>query len=159
LIRDKSKLIRYLVGIGICTVLGVAIAMFHMRGHWFSQAETQAERYRILCDAFTIPGVILVAVSALILVYNAGVFTGLSYGLRGMKDIFMPFLKQEYVPYREYRKKKMEKKVKGYSFIFFTGLAFLAVAIYFMIRFYSVYVPEYPAESFLPVLKLIQPAI
>ena len=159
MIRDKSKLIRYLLGVGICAAIGIAIVLFHLKGHWYSQAETAAERYRILCDAFTIPGVILVAVSALILVYNQGVFTGLSYGLRGMKDIFLPFLKQEYVPYREYRQKKMEKKVKGYSFIFFTGLAFLAVAAYFMIRFYGVYVPEYPAESFLPALKLIRPSI
>lgn len=159
MIRDRSKLIRYLLGIAICTVVGLAIAVFHLKGHWYAQAETQAERYRLLCDAFTIPGVILVAVSALILVYNAGVFTGLSYGLRGMKDIFMPFLRQEYIPYREYRKKKMEKKVRGYSFIFFTGLAFIAVAAYFMIRFYGVYVPEYPAESFLPAIKLIQSAI
>lgn len=144
MIADRSKVIKFLIGTAVCVLLGAAIVLFYLKGHWFDMAETAAERYRLLCDAFSIAGVVLVAVSALILVFNTGVFTGLTYGLRGVKDIFLPFLQQEYVPYREYRKKKMEKKVKGYSFIFFTGLAFLAVGIYFMVRFYGVYVPEDP---------------
>lgn len=152
--EGKSKLIKHLIGTAVCIAVGAAIASVYLKGHWFEMAKTPAERYRLLCDAFTISGIVLVAVSALVLVYNTGLFTGITYGLRGVKDIFLPFLRQEYIPYREYRKKKQEKKVKGYAFIFFTGLAFLAVAIYFMIRFYKVYVPEYP-EGETALLKVL----
>lgn len=145
--EGRVRLIRYIVGILVCAALGAAIVGVYLKGHWYSIAETQAERYRLLCDGFTVAGVILVAASGLVLVYNMGLFTGLTYGLRGLKDIFLPFLQNEYVPYREYKKQKAEKKVKNYSFIFFTGLAFLAIAIYFYVRFYGVYVPQYSQDD------------
>ncbi|MBQ4166706.1 MAG: DUF3899 domain-containing protein [Clostridia bacterium] len=153
--EGKSSLIKNLIGTAVCVLLGAAMVLIYLKGHWYELAKTEAERYRLLCDGFSIAGIVLVCVSALILVHNTGLFTGLTYGLRGVKDIFLPFLQQKYIPYREYRKRKMEKKVKGYGFIFFTGLAFLAVAIFFMIRFHKVYVPEPSAGEEALALALI----
>ena len=72
------------------------------------------------------------------IVYNQGVFTGVMYGLRRMKDIFLPFIKSEYVKYPDYKHKKEAKKIKNYSFLFFTGLLLTIPAIYFMVRFYQI---------------------
>lgn len=143
----KAKLIRYLIGTAVCLILGGSLAIFVAGNYGFKTAADKATRYLILCNAFTIPGVVLSLGAALVAIYNTGLFTGLTYGLRGLKDMFLPFLQQKYVPYREYRKQKMEKKITGYSFILFTGLAFMALAIYFLIRFYSVYVPAPPEEG------------
>ncbi len=143
----KAKLIRYLIGTAVCLIIGGSLAVFIANNYGFKTTADRAEKYRILCDAFTVPGVLLSLGAALIAIYNTGLFTGLTYGLRGLKDMFLPFLQQKYVPYREYRKQKMEKKVTGYSFILFAGLAFMAVAVYFLIRFYAVYVPAPPEEG------------
>ena len=76
--------------------------------------------------------------AALVAVYNQGVFTGVMYGLRRMKDIFLPFIKSKYVKYPDYKHKKEAKKIKNYSFLFFTGLLLTIPAIYFMVRFYQI---------------------
>lgn len=80
----------------------------------------------------------LMLCAALVAVYNQGVFTGVMYGLRRMKDIFFPFIKSEYVKYPDYKHKKEAKKIKNYSFLFFTGLLLTIPAIYFMVRFYQI---------------------
>ena len=76
--------------------------------------------------------------AALVAVYNQGVFTGVMYGLRRMKDIFLPFIKSKYVKYPDYKHKREAKKIKNYSFLFFTGLLLTIPAIYFMVRFYQI---------------------
>lgn len=138
----RAKLIKYLIGTAVCLVLGGLLAWFVASNYGYKDATDEATRYMVLCNAFTIPGVLLSLSAALLAIYNTGFFSGLFYGLRGLKNTFMPFLHQKYVPYREYRKQHLEKKVKGFSFILFTGLAFLAVAIYFLIRFHA-----YPAPA------------
>ena len=148
----RRKLIKLLVGTALTLAVGVALTVLVLNTHGYAQADNQTDRYRILSNAFTIPGVVLMVMAALIFVYNTGLFTGLTYGLRGLKDMFLPFLRQEYVPYREYRKKKMEKKVKGYSFIFFVGLAFFLVSVYFLIRYEG---SKAAVESMLMLLETV----
>ena len=140
----RAKLIKYLIGVAVCLVIGGSLAWFVASNYGYKEAADEATRYMVLCNAFTIPGVLLTLGAALIAIYNTGFFSGLFYGLRGLKDMFLPFLRQEYVPYRDYRKKQLEKKVRGYSFILFTGLAFMAVAIYFLIRFHAYPAPAAP---------------
>ncbi len=134
----KAKLIKIAVGYAISLVVGVGLMLVILHNYGYSTAETERDKLRILCDAFTIPGVSLMLCAALVAVYNQGVFTGVTYGLRRMKDIFLPFLKSEYVKYPDYKRKKEAKKIKNYSFLFFTGLLLTIPAIYFMIRFYQI---------------------
>ena len=134
----KAKLITIAIGSAISLAVGVGLVLLILNNYGYSAAETEAEKVRILCDAFTIPGVSLMLSAALVAVYNRGVFTGVTYGLRRMKDIFLPFLKNEYVKYGDYKSKKEKKKVKNYMFLFFTGLLFTIPAVYFMIRFYQI---------------------
>lgn len=135
----KAKLIKTLVGYAVSIAAGVGLLLIVLHNYGYASAETQEEKMRILCDAFTIPGLSLMLCAGLVAVYNKGVFTGVTYGLRRVKDIFLPFLKTEYVKYPEYKLKKEKKKVKNYSFLFFTGLVMTIPAVYFMIRFYQIY--------------------
>ena len=135
----KVKRIKLLIGYGVCIVIGVSLVLLVAGNYGYAEAETQAERYRILCDAFTIPGLTLMLSAALVAVYNQGVFTGVTYGLHRTKDILLPFLKTEYIKYPEYKRQKEKKKVKNYSFLLITGAAFTLPAVYFMIRFYLIY--------------------
>jgi Na+-translocating ferredoxin:NAD+ oxidoreductase RnfE subunit len=134
----RAKRITTAIGYAVSLGIGIGLVLLVANNYGYSEAQTKAERVRILCDAFTIPGVCLMLCAALVAVYNQGVFTGVTYGLRRMKDIFLPFLKTEYIKYPEYKKKKEAKKIKNYSFLFFSGLLLTIPAVVLMIYFYQI---------------------
>lgn len=106
----------------------------------FSAASSAAERYRILCDAFTVPGVIFIMVAALVWICKQGLFEGISYSIRWLFKSLIPFgrTKKEHETYYDYVKEKSgRKRTGGYGFIFFTGLAFFIIALVFLFLFYK----------------------
>ncbi len=134
-INIKSILIRY----GVCAVIATALLFLILvtNGYW-GLTEPQ-ERLRVLCDAFSLPGLLLVLSSGLILAANAGTFNGLLYGLKVGIEIVLPFLPHKYVKYRDFVEKRKGKRIKGYGFICYTGLVFLAVGIVLLIIFHVQY--------------------
>ena len=134
-INIKSILIRY----GVCAVIATALLflILQMNGFW-SLTEPQ-DKLRVLCDAFSLPGALLMLVCGLIFAANAGAFNGLMYGFKVGFEILLPFLPHKHVKYQDYLEKRKEKKVKGYSFIFFTGLVFFAVGIVLLVIFHVRY--------------------
>lgn len=131
----KSPLIRY----GVCAVVATALLFLILQLNGFWKLTEPQDRLRVLCDAFSIPGALLILASGLVFARNAGAFNGLFYGLRTAKEIFLPFLPHEHVKYQEYLKKREEKRIKGYGFIFFTGLAFLTVGMILLVIFHVKY--------------------
>ena len=127
------------IGFVLCCIFGAVICFLICWLNHYADLESDQEKLRILCDGFTIPGVILIGASALIYVSNKGAFYGLGYGLRTAKEILLPFLPHEYVKYRDYVAKKEKKKVNGYGFVLIAGLLFLAVGIFLLIRFNVLY--------------------
>ena len=134
-IHIKSILIRY----GVCAVIATALLflILQMNGYW-KLTEPQ-DKLRVLCDAFSLPGMLLVLVSGLIFVSNAGAFNGLAYGFRTGVGFLLPFLQLKHVKYQEFLEKRKEKRTKGYGFICFTGLAFLAVGLILLVIFHVRY--------------------
>ena len=128
-----------ITGFAICVVFGIAVFFLVCWLSHYTTLETDQERLRVLCDAFTIPGILLLAAAGLIWAANNGAFYGISYGLRTAKQILLPFLPSEYVKYRDYIEKKKEKKVTGYRFIFITGLVFLLAGVILLVRFNMLY--------------------
>ena len=96
------------------------------------------EQYRILCDAFTIPGIMLLCVGAMIWVSNAGALDGLTYVFSYAIGALVPGGRkhQKFLDYVEHRR---ENRVKGYGFLLISGAVTLAIAGVFMILFYQVY--------------------
>ena len=132
----KARLIKY----GITGGVGAIMAGLFCWLRDFSPAMPAPERYRILCDSFTIPGTILLMVGLLVLVANAGNFVGLGYVAQHLKDVLMPFSKKKQESYYDYyERKKKRGKVTGIGFIFITGAFYMAIALVFYALFYSVY--------------------
>lgn len=130
----KQKLTRY----AIATACGLLFGLFVLNNYGFSEAETALERYLILCDSFTIPGVILVMVGLLVWIGQQGQFDFLSYTGRMIRDRFRK--DPEHIRYGDYVLEKQEKRHHGgFGFLIITGLAFVAVALVFLILFYSKY--------------------
>ena len=138
---NRQKLLRTLIKYGITAAVGGLMVYLTLTLHGFAELPGQVDRYRVLADAFTIPGVVLMLVAALVAVANEGAFTGVSYSLTWMIRTLIPLaaLKNGRESYRDYVERKRANRVKGYSFLFFTGLAFFTVAIVFTVLFYRVY--------------------
>ena len=132
--RLRNILLKY----GITIFVGALMAYAVIELHGYATAATAAERYMILSNAFTIPGVILIMCWALVFVANEGAFEGISYAVTYAIKFLIPGTgsnKQErYSGYVERRRSK--GKTKGFGFLFFVGAAFLVVAIVFIVLFY-----------------------
>ena len=129
----KKLLTKYLASI---TVSGL-MACFVLWINQFDQVTVPAERIRLLADAFTVPGVLAIMLAALIWVASDGFFDGIGYAGRVTARMLLPFLKIEEEKFYDYKMRKADHRIHGYSFIFYTGLVFLAIAVGFIIRFYT----------------------
>ena len=129
----RKKLIQY----GLTVLFGAALAAIYLLTRSFTGSEPLAERYRMLCDAFTIPGVLLMMTAALLALSNEGAFTGLGYVSSHAMHMLIPGMGGRKETYADYLERKAEKgPVKGYGFLLHVGLAFFALAILFFILFY-----------------------
>lgn len=130
----KGKLTRY----AIAAACGAALGYFVLNNYGFFEATAAVDRYLILCNALTIPGVTLVMVGCLVWIGQQGQFDFLSYTGRMIRDRFRK--DPEHIRYGDYVLEKQEKRNHGgFGYLIITGLAFLAAALVFLILFYSVY--------------------
>ena len=121
------KFIQY----GTCAVTTALLAAAYADIWNLCNAPLQ-ERYKLLCDAFTIPGMLMILLGTLLWVSNEGAFYGVSYCLRIALFALIPGKRKDaYEKYGDYVERKQQKKVQGYSFLFWSGLVAMAIALVF----------------------------
>ena len=98
-----------------------------------------ADKCRILSDAFTVPGMLLLMFGCLIWFSNGGVLDGLVYGARLAIRSLIPGGRYRDEKYADYVERRRQSRVKGYGFLFLSGGAAMAAAIVFIILFYTLY--------------------
>ncbi len=130
----KSSLIKY----GITVVVASLITVTILYTRDFGSALELSEKMRILADAFTVPGVILIMLGCLVFVSTSGFFDMISFGISRGVAMLIPFSHKSKETFYEYKTRKNEERFTGYSFLFFVGLAFLAAAIVFTVLFFTV---------------------
>lgn len=99
------------------------------------------ERWRTLCDAFTIPGLCYIMIGFLMMIANNGFFDMLSYACSKAVGVFLPgrgFV-DDGEKFYDYVQRKREKRVSGYGFLFVVGGVLMAFALLFMFLFYRLY--------------------
>lgn len=133
--RRLSVLIKYLVSLVVGALFVVMVLFIE---NYFSTTET-IERYKILSDAFTFAGVLLILFAALVFISSKGGFDGIGYSLSRLVKMLIPFANRSDETYAQYKERKRAKGItKGYSCVFFSGLAYFAVSIVFLILYYNV---------------------
>lgn len=130
----KGKLLKHGITVAVCLALGAAYCLTRD-----FESLALVAKYRLLCDAFTIPGVLCLCIGALIWVSNDGFFYGLGYCLQIAWKALIPGGRRKTEKYYDYVARKKEKKITGYGFLFFWGGVCMAIAIVFMILFYGLY--------------------
>lgn len=127
----RVKLIKY----GVTTVLAGVVTFFLVKARYPGADAPAADRYRALCDAFSIPAVLLIAFGALLWVSGEGAFTGISWAARNAILLLIPGKALERETYAEYRARRKEGKASGYGFLFIVGLVFFAISMVFLILY------------------------
>lgn len=129
----KSLLIKSVVALVLG--LGVAFAYYSSRSE---DVVGLVEQYRVLCDAFTIPGLMMILVGLLLWLSGLGALDAIGYLFRYVIQAFVPGV-TKVSHYLDYVEEKRESRAKGYGFLFIAGGILMAVAIVYLVLFYGVY--------------------
>lgn len=134
--RTKVTLVKY--G-GTVLLAGILIWIYCSSRNLFLQSEM--ERWRILCDAFTLPGLTYIMIGFLIMVANEGFFDMLGYAFSKAVGMFLPGrgFSEDGEKYYDYVQRKRENRAKGFGFLFLVGGVLMAFALLFMFLFYRCY--------------------
>ena len=133
----KKNLMKY--GIGSAIALLIAYAFVGMRVDFKDPGATAlVDWYLILCDAFTVPGLLYLMFGAFMSLSNAGAMDGLGYVTANAIKMLIPGLKN-FERYKEYLERRRENRVRGYGFLYVIGIVCMAISGVFMVLFYSLY--------------------
>ena len=128
--RVKSLLIKY----GSSTLFVAVMAYAYIAMRDFAGAKTW-EKMVMICDALTVPGMLLLMVGALIWVANTGALDGITYAVGFAVRALIPGGRHKDERYADYVERQREKRVKGYGFLLITGGITMAVATVFLIAY------------------------
>ena len=131
--QARIRLIKY----GAAAVFVGIMAYIYIAARDFASAAL-VEKYWILCDAFTIPGILLIMFGSLVWVSNMGALDGISYALAYLGRSLVPGMGgRSDEKYADYVARKRENPIRGYGFLFISGCITMAVALVFMALFFS----------------------
>lgn len=123
---NKSTFVKYAATIAI----GLVLALLYCILKGLFKASDKGQILRILCDAFTIPGILLACFGLLTLVIKEGSLDGITYSFSAMRRVRRGYANdgktsKSYYDYKQAAKGK--RKVAWHLII--VGLGFIAVAI------------------------------
>ena len=128
----KKRILKY----GLSALFVGLMAYFYLAARDFAGAEG-ALRYQLLCDAFTVPGVLLLCAGALIWVTNLGALNGIAYGLRLAVFALIPGKRTDREEsYAQYVQRKRAGPARGYGFLLICGAVTVAVSFVFLVLYY-----------------------
>ena len=131
--QARIRLIKY----GAAAVFVGIMAYIYIAERDFAGAAL-VEKYWILCDAFTIPGILLIMFGSLVWVSNMGALDGIGYALAYLGRSLIPGMGgRTDEKYADYVERKREKPIRGYGFLLISGCITMAVALVFMALFFS----------------------
>ncbi|MBO4652063.1 MAG: DUF3899 domain-containing protein [Lachnospiraceae bacterium] len=129
-----KRLLPYLVTALIAGAMTVGVYL--SRG--LTADSGKADRYRALCDAFTVPGILLIAFGILFWASSEGAFTGVKWLLRNAIYLLIPGKALDRVSYSEYLKERSANKTRPHACMFVIGGLFLLIAVLFLVLFNGV---------------------
>ena len=116
-------IMRYAITLGV----GAGFVFLTLWLNDYSLLTENVDKYRLLTDAFSIPGIIFIMVGCLVFISTDGFFDMITFGLSRAKSMLIPLSKKSDETYYDYKQRKAKNRLSGYSFLFFCGLIYLVV--------------------------------
>ena len=127
-------------GISFFVSLLLAFVFVYTRVDFKNPSATAAvDWYLILCDAFTIPGLLFLMLGCMMTLSSQGALDGVTYVLKNAVRMLIPGAALKMERYYDYVEHKRANRAKGFGFLYVTGLVCMALALIFMLLFYSIY--------------------
>ncbi len=130
----KVKILRCLSAAAVAA----AVAWWYANSRW-EEGMDLVLQYRVLCDAFTIPGAMMVLVALLLSLNNLGALDTIAYLLSFLPRMIAPGAFGEPEKLYDFVEHRKEKRGKGFGFLYIVGFIFLGIAVYYLVKFYSVF--------------------
>ena len=118
--------------------VGGAVAWFYGTSRWQEEMEL-VEQYRVLCDAFSIPGILMVLFALLFSLNNLGALDTIAYLMSFLPRMIAPGAFGEPQKLIDFVENRRQKRSKGYGFLYIVGFIFLGIAIVYLVLFYKVF--------------------
>ena len=134
----KGNLMKYGISLAICLLMSYAFVALRVDIRNLA-AVAPMDLYLILCDAFTIPGLLMLMCGLLMSVSNQGALDGVGYVAAHAFRLLVPGAATKMERYKEYVEHRRANRLKGYGFLYVVALLFLALAAIFLVLFYSLY--------------------
>ena len=132
----KKLLLRY--GFSL-RAAGLLVGIYLWLNSW-SPLMTALDQYRIFANAFTLAGVLLLGLGALVWVSTTGFFDGLGYALKHLGGMLIPGNRGKELRYSDYKEEMAEKhKAVPVLHLLLVGLLCMALTALFMVKFYAIY--------------------
>ncbi len=123
--NNKQRILPWLIELGLAIAIFFAVAAY--RGVF--TATDPIDIYRGLCDAFFVPGALLVCFGLLAFCAKGGAYDIFAYGMRSIKRLFLiPLGKDKQQRYYDFKMEKEAKRGKNRPSALLLGLGFLAAA-------------------------------
>lgn len=134
----SKTLTKYGVSLGISFL--IAFLFVYMRVDFHNpEATGLVDWYLILCDAFTIPGLLFLMLGCMMSLSRQGALDGVTYVIKNAVRMLIPGMALKTERYYEYVEYKRANRAKGYGFLYVTGLICMALSLLFMFLFYTLY--------------------
>ena len=134
----RGNLIKSGIAFALCLVLAYAFVALRVDISTLGTLEP-VDLYLLLCDAFTIPGVLMLMFGLLMTISNQGALDGVGYVAINALKMLIPTAAANMERYKDYLERRKANRAKGYGFLYVVGAICMAIAGVFMILFYSLY--------------------
>ena len=115
----KKETVKIIIKYAIASIIAVCFVLLNLSLRDFFKETELKEKYRMLADSFTIPGLIYVLLGLLIMLTNKGSLDALGYMVKRAVKMLVPMSKKDNMTYAEYKETK--KGIHGYGFLFYIG--------------------------------------
>lgn len=138
--KDLSDLAKTVIKYGIAFLCGALITILLLFYFDPAKAENNTQLFKILCDAFSVPGLLLIFAGLIVWLSGEGAFTGFGYLARYLRRSMIPGGRTKYPheTYYDYIQERKEKDKKhSFLFLIIVGGVFLLTGIVFLILYYK----------------------
>ncbi len=130
----KTALLQYIPSFAICAGIG----WFYADMHDFAQ-QPLVDKYRLLCDACSLPGMLMILFALLMWVSSKGTLDALGFVGKKLLDSLIPGKRLDKEErYGDYVERQRAKKPVDCRFLYVVGGVCIAVSLVFLALFYSV---------------------
>lgn len=133
--KAKTMLLEY----GICAAVVAVFATVYLSAN-VTGSTTLLDWYRLLSDAFGVPGLLLAGFGVLCWLAGEGAMDGVMYGLHTLGAYLIPGRRLEKrKTYADFVAERREKKRFSFGFLLISGAVCVAISLVFMLLFDSIH--------------------